>query len=63
MSHEIKSGFLLKQLRESIEHLQRCTGDEMHSQDSLLRLSDALKDINEEIEQLRDLMNQKNRHK
>lgn len=56
MAHEIRVGFSVEQLKESLDCLQNSVDNTQCSVDSLMRLSKALKDINEEVDLLRTVM-------
>ena len=49
-------GRKVRQVKDSLDHLQNVLVDENYSDDSLLRLSRALKDINEEVDMLTTVM-------
>ncbi|MDO6446088.1 hypothetical protein Q4493_09910 [Colwellia sp. 1_MG-2023] len=46
----------VRQVKDSLDHLQEVLVDENYSDDSLLRLSRALKEINEEVDMLTTVM-------
>ncbi len=46
----------VRQVKDSLENLQNLLVSENYSSDSLLRLSRALKDINEEVDMLTTVM-------
>ena len=46
----------VRQVKDSLDQLQEMLIDENYSDDSLLRLSRALKDINEEVDMLTTVM-------
>jgi hypothetical protein len=49
-------GHNVRQVKDSLDHLQEVLVDENYSEDSLLRLSRALKDINEEVDMLTSVL-------
>ncbi|MDG1750901.1 MAG: hypothetical protein P8I03_04470 [Thalassotalea sp.] len=65
MEHQLEIGHEVRQVKDSLDNLQDVLIDENYSDDSLLRLSRALKDINEEVDMLTTVMQigrmQKNR--
>jgi hypothetical protein len=56
MERNLVVGQKVKQVKESLDHLQGVLIDENYSDDALLRLSKALKDINEEVDMLTTVM-------
>lgn len=56
MERNLRIGRKVKQVKDSLDQLQDVLIDENYSDDSLLRLSKALKDINEEVDMLTTVM-------
>lgn len=56
MERNLRIGRKVKQVKDSLDQLQDVLIDENYSDDSLLRLSRALKDINEEVDMLTTVM-------
>jgi len=56
MENNKKNIFSVTQVKSSLDDLQDIIQDDNYSHDSLRRLSEALKDINEEIDMLKAVM-------
>jgi len=56
MEHKINVGTTVSQLKDSLDYLQSSIGDDYQSPEALIRLSRALKDIDEEVNMLRTYM-------
>jgi len=63
MGNALKIGHEVRQVKDSLDHLQDVLIDENYSDDSLLRLSRALKEINEEVDMLTTVMQIGRRHR
>lgn len=53
MERKMKVGCRVNDVKSSLDELQRVIGGDCNSSDSLVRLTRALKDINEEVNMLR----------
>ncbi|MEW6991725.1 hypothetical protein AADZ91_13710 [Colwelliaceae bacterium 6441] len=56
MAYSPSIRYKVKQMKNSLDHLQDILVDENYSDDSLIRLSRALNDINEEVDMLTTVM-------
>jgi hypothetical protein len=56
MEHQLKTGKSVNEVKTSLDELQNVIGSDACSTDSLIRLTRALKDINEEVNMLRTVI-------
>jgi len=56
MEHHLKTGESVNEVKSSLDDLQNVIGGDSCSADSLIRLTRALKDINEEVNMLRTVI-------
>jgi hypothetical protein len=56
MEHQIKTNSSVNEVKSSLDELQSVIGGDSCSADSLIRLTRALKDINEEVNMLRTVI-------
>mgnify|MGYP000594067021 CR=1 FL=1 len=56
MEHQLKTGSGVNEVKSSLDELQNVIGGDGCSADSLNRLTNALKDINEEVNMLRTVI-------
>ncbi|NQZ22722.1 MAG: hypothetical protein HRT53_11765 [Colwellia sp.] len=56
MEHQLNTGKSVNEVKSSLDDLQNVIGGDNCSADSLIRLTRALKDINEEVNMLRTVI-------